>query len=142
MIALADFAYSAAPIYGGVSPEVVFLTGMAILMNSVLMIMLIRQDTEDLGTDIGTESYLILFIYIWVYFHIHVSLMLFRVTTALVSSYSLKYDRFTRRCIPQSVHLAVKQFTKCSGFILDETADIWTKHATIFRSQCGDYNDS
>lgn len=63
MIALADFAYSAAPIYEGVSPEVVFLTGMAILMNSVLMIMLIRRETEDLGTDIGTESYLILFIY-------------------------------------------------------------------------------
>lgn len=64
MIALADFAYSAGPIYGGVSPEVVFLTGMAILMNSVLMIMLIRRETEDLGTDVGTESYLIFFIYI------------------------------------------------------------------------------
>ncbi|WP_137285531.1 hypothetical protein [Halorussus salinisoli] len=64
MIALGDLAYSAAPIYGDVSPEVVFLTGIAILMNSVLMIMLIRRETEDLGTDIGTESYLILAIYI------------------------------------------------------------------------------
>ncbi|WP_132061177.1 sodium:calcium antiporter [Halorussus amylolyticus] len=64
MIALGDLAYSVAPIYGDVNPEVLFLTGIAILMNSVLMIMLIRRETEDLGTDIGTESYLILAIYI------------------------------------------------------------------------------
>ncbi len=63
MIALGDLAYSAAPIYRDVSPEVPFLTGVAILMNSVLMIMLIRRETEDLGTDVGTESYLIFLIY-------------------------------------------------------------------------------
>lgn len=64
MIALGDLAYSAAPIYGDVSPEVPLLTGIAILMNSILMIMLVRRETEDLGTDVGTESYLIFLIYL------------------------------------------------------------------------------
>ncbi len=64
MIALGDLAYSAAPIYRDVSPAVPFLTGIAILMSSVLMIMLIRRETEDLGTDVGTESYLIFLIYL------------------------------------------------------------------------------
>lgn len=64
MIALGDLAYSAAPIYRDVTPEVAFLTGVAILMSSVLMIMLIRRETEDFGTDVGTESYLIFLIYV------------------------------------------------------------------------------
>jgi cation:H+ antiporter len=64
MLSIADFAYPVAPIYGRVTLEVLFLTGMTILMSSVLLIMLVRRETEDLGTSIGTESYLILVIYL------------------------------------------------------------------------------
>jgi len=45
-VALGDLAYSAAPIYGDVSPEVPLLTGIAVLMNRVLMMILVRRETE------------------------------------------------------------------------------------------------
>jgi cation:H+ antiporter len=64
MLALADFAYSVDSIYAHVTLEVLFLVGMTTLMSSVLLIMLVRRETEDLGTSIGTESYLILVIYV------------------------------------------------------------------------------
>ncbi|WP_135826185.1 sodium:calcium antiporter [Halorussus ruber] len=64
MLALADFAYSVDSIYAHVTLEVLFLVGMTTMMSSVLLIMLVRRETEDFGTSIGTESYLILVIYV------------------------------------------------------------------------------
>lgn len=64
ILAIADFAYLDSSIYGGVSVDVPFLTGITILMSSVLLVMFVRREAEGLGAHIGSESYLILLIYV------------------------------------------------------------------------------
>lgn len=63
MVAIADFAYASGPIYSAVTADVIFVTGVTLLMTGVLIAGFVRRDDRGLA-NIGAETSVIVATYV------------------------------------------------------------------------------